>query len=488
MNKKSLFWLSFVAVFTLFVWKRVIGLALVGEGPTYFAEPYVSMISNEGIVTISERHDVGALLFFNVAKNFFGSRHVYYMLVLLIGEIVVVSSLFIVIRKLSGSDFAATLSSIMFASNYVGSYEMLGLGYYQWFIQRVPYFALTLISFLYLHKFLVEKKINYYLVSIFLYSFALFLAHYSMLIIPLILIYPFAYLISNKFHLKDYLKSIFFVAPYLFVTYLLIKNQPIKAEMGLFVFLKNMPNIFQIIIREITILTIPVEIIKKVLIFLNSNVIAAGVTAGISISLETFINIVGILLFVLMVVLATKTYVKESNKRPLLLAVFLSIFPITFMAVYLNPYFYKFFDSSRYLYLSSMFVAAFWGITLSFYGENSVFKKFIVVFLFSVFAIINIKTLNDKFIADQPKHKAVLDTFNFVRDYKFPSGSVVFVDPRIGYYGSEMMTYFYPDKTVVFYPVGANEKEIKNNSETSGETYRLWATKGGVVVQNDYKY
>ena len=223
--------LAIILLLTTIVWGKVFNQALIGEGSIYFAEPYLSIIKSEGAAILWSRHDTQAILFFHLIRDVFRDNMKAYMGFLLLGSAFVTVTAFFLIRKVTGSFLAATLASILFTANFIGSFEILGLGYYQWFIQRVPNFGLALISLICLHNFLQKKKTADYLLALVLYLLAVFLARYTIHILPLFALYIFftTLMTRNAKQLRTYLYSFGLILPFLIGSYILMKAQTLTV-------------------------------------------------------------------------------------------------------------------------------------------------------------------------------------------------------------------------------------------------------------------
>src|SRR3989344_6661304 len=151
-----------VTSFTFLIWHRVLGQALIGEGAIYLTEPYVSMLDKEGLLGIANRHDVFPILFTYLVGNYFRDQMWLYYLSMLIIVSLVNYLLYLLIVQVTGKRLSGAVSICFFAANYVGSFQKLGLGYYQWFIQRIPQFIPALLALIFLVQFLSNKKKIYY--------------------------------------------------------------------------------------------------------------------------------------------------------------------------------------------------------------------------------------------------------------------------------------------------------------------------------------
>lgn len=112
--KRFIYPLFLVAFLTFLVWHRVLDQALIGEGPTYFVEPYASMLSESGLSGVAQRHDVQALIFFHFFADIFQDNMRFYMGFLLLGMISVNFSLFWLASRVTKSVWAGVMASVIF--------------------------------------------------------------------------------------------------------------------------------------------------------------------------------------------------------------------------------------------------------------------------------------------------------------------------------------------------------------------------------------
>ena len=419
MSKTSWKYVPYVFLFLLvfIVWGKVLNQAFLGEGAAYIVEPAGSMIDRGA--RIAHRYDVGALLFFNAVKDIIRDQMSVYMLVLLIGEALVACALFLVIKKVTRSNWAALFASILFITNYIGSFQILGVGYYQWFIQRVPWFSISLIGLYFLERFLDEDKIWLYITSLFCYLLSLFLAHYSLLILPIFIIRPFTKLISKKIKVKKYLRTILLTSLFVLGSYLMIKDQGLKKEReGIVTFLMNNGSILKKISPQITKISVP----PGVVMFIAKAFGELDLNRFFVFSTLQIIDMITFPLMLLMSVITFVIYKKEKEIGKFLLALLLSLPLSLLMIIYLSPYFTNIYEPSRYLYLASILSSSFWGIFLYWLAKKNKVLKVIVGSLLLAWVVHNNSLIQRKFDSLQKKHDTVLLTIDLLRQYEFESG------------------------------------------------------------------
>lgn len=430
--------LILVTALTFLIWHRSLNQAFTGEGATYLTEPFVSMLSKEGLLGISNRHDVFSILFTTLVSNYFRDQIWLYYLSMLIIVSSVNYLLYLLVVRVTGKWFMGAISVSFFAANYVGSFQKLGQGYYQWFIQRIPQFIPALLGLILMINFYANKRKIYYYGSVFFYLLAFFLSHYTLIILPLFLIYPLAYVfVNNRKNLKQYGLAFVQTIPFVLGSYLLLRNQDLNSsqiqfnnqlnsEVGIIYFLQHQPW-FKELLKEITIMIVPLNPVFHINL---ANLYAFSIPISL-----------GLLAMFLLV------YRKVNNSvRPLLLTSAVALLLVTFIVMYINPgavFFHP--GISRYLYTPSMVFAIFLGIVIGWVLEQKMWIKTIVIILITLWTINSIQLINKGFDSWQPTHNIVLATVEYVRNNhsNFPEKSVIVTEPVVGGFDSSMLEHFY---------------------------------------------
>lgn len=418
----------FIFTTTLFVWKGVLGQALIGEGPTYFVEPYVSMVENGGLKELWGRHDVQALLFFHYVRDFFYDNMTLYMFVLVCGAFFVAFTVYLIIKKITNSTFFGICGSIFVISNFVGSFEILGLGYYQWFIQRVPNFGIALIGFICMINFTKIKKIQYYFLSLSLYLLAVFLARYTIHILPLFILY----LVFNKNRLS---RKFLLILPFIVGSYILMKAQSLVQGGDIFIFIRDLSMIPKVF-NQVTFLTLPF------LMLLPKYVIAG------------LIKIISPLVFLAYFSIGYFAIRKNAKLMPILLSLLLSVFISVYLSIFLNPYFANFYDTCRYLYYTSILVSLFWVISIHILIKDKLLIKLPFFLFVIVWFFFNNRLISINFEIWKERHDPVVTTIKYISKNKdrFNDGSFVLVSKNLSSYDAGMLDYLYKYKNLDFEP------------------------------------
>lgn len=428
-----------ITTFTFFVWRRALNQALIGEGAIYLTEPYVSMLSRGGFLAIANRHDVFPFLFIKFLGEhvFRDSMWMYYLFLLSVAGIIN-CLLYYLVSYVTKQKTAGLVAVIFFTANYVSSFQKLGQGYYQWFIQRVPNFIPGILGLIFLIKFYERKKHIFYWLSLGNYLLAFFLGHYTLIILPVFVIYPFAHVfVNNKKDWKRYFLAFFQALPFMLGSYFLLKGQDLNSsqiafssqlnsEIGIVYFLQKQPWLKELL-KEITIMIVPINP--------AFNITLANLY---SFSIPICFGLLALFLLV---------YRKVGNfVRPLLLSSAIALLAATLTVLYLNPgavFFHR--DTLRYLYVPSMVFAIFLGIAVGWVLEQRVRIKITVIIIVAMWTLANIQMINRGFDFWQPAHNITLATVEYLRNNHsdFPQKSIVVTAPMVSSYTVGMLDHFY---------------------------------------------
>lgn len=461
-----LFGLLIVFLMTFLVWSKVLGQAFLAEGPYYFGEPWATQfLRNNSFWEVIKRYDLQSILFFRIFADIARDNMKFYFSVLLVGITFVNFGVFMVVKQITKNFVAGLIAASLFIANFVGSAQMLGQGFYVYFTQRVPNFTLALFALVIFVKFLKTKKFGYYLLSFALYALGIFLAHYTFLFFPLLLLYIFTASVFEDYrNYKNWILGIIRALPYLIWTFIFIKFQEPSFALNYvpfsqFVLTKE--YLLSEVLSRLTILTVPSGVVtffsgisKQIFVdyFRDSSLYSYSQTVS-SIS-----YLVGVLYLVATFYVITRS----KNLRPFIISIFLTI-PISIvMALYLRVSIADEYGSSRYLYAPSMFTSIFWGTFFSLIIKKGKSWKIITLLLITYLFIYQ-RSLIIKYIDGfQPKCNEVLATISYLRENykKFPDNSLVILTKNEGGYHKVMFDRFYGERNIRYLPETMKKSEI----------------------------
>lgn len=411
-----------VILLTLFIWHRLLGQALLGEGPYYFSEPWNTEIFRHGYFPIFDRYDVQTLLFFRLVGDVAKMNMGFYMGFLLLGITLVNCGLYLWVREVTKSTVAGVISSALFIANFIGSFQIIAIGVYPYFIQRVPQFALAFASLVLLSKFLNTKKVKYYVFSLLLIAIGMFLAHYTLLIFPVFLLYVGAYcLFEGSFSIKRCVQGFAYMLPFMALGYFVYYLESGKGTGEFTQLIFEEPGIASKVLSKLTIMTFP----RETILFI-SKALSGWVTGGVESYIES-IAALSSLVGALYLAVASYIFVKYKKYRTFLFTVFLSIPVSLIMALYLRVSILNETGSNRYLYVPSMFVSAFWGLAFYILMKKKTIFKILIPVLLIFYVLFERNLILQNFDATQPKHDLVHAAIFFLQTERgsLPDNSIV---------------------------------------------------------------
>lgn len=428
-------------ILILIFWMHIPLLQFQGEGYYYFAKE-VAQIT----IDYPPHYDNFARIFFLFSSDLFKENTYLYMTFMLIYMLLIDLTLYLVVRKIVDKN-AAFFTTAFFSLSMIANYDMFSNGGYQYFAQRASPLPFLLISFALLVYFLNNFSVKYYLLSLGLYLFGIWLGFFGTWFLPAIIFYPiFKIFFFNNF--KQQLLKLFWVPmPFILGNYLIIKNSVYanSEDSLLYLFVNKLDFLFLGVLEQLSIITLPLGLYKEA-VFLLQKHIFFDFSENIAILINGSITL-------LMYLLAAIVIVKLKPRLKIL--VFSVFFTIIFMLV-LNLYLnyaavLNTVGSSRYFYYSYVFVAIFWGLflTATLVLRNSILKRLIL----SIFLLLmgyNYYLIDQALEVDKWRHDANRKTINFLKskaDLFRSKPSYVYLPSSLGAYGnSYAQRYFsHPD-------------------------------------------
>lgn len=252
---------------TILVWFKTLFQSPTGEGFYYFDHGQ-DFISANGHISNLWGLDNFAKIMFDVLPIFFRDNLWLYFAFQLAVLILLNLTFFYFIKHFSKNTWISFSATIFFLSSYVGLFEMVGIGNYQRFAQRVPNLIPELLSFILLDKFLEkgfsQKKLLFY--SIALFSLSILMGHFSTFLLPLFMIYPVIKSIFNRQSTINIAVSCLVAVIYLGVNFMLVSQDPLKPDTNIVAFIQTQGilNLLQKIALQAGNIVIPPFIIEKV--------------------------------------------------------------------------------------------------------------------------------------------------------------------------------------------------------------------------------
>ncbi len=446
---------------TILTWRHLPTIPFQGEGFYYFEK-----ITNKVILP----QDTLAQLIFYVIPPIFNDRLDLYMYLLFIVMLVIDAALYVLIRVVTENRLTAFVVTLLFSLSYVGNYDMYSSGGYQYFVQRAVILLPQLLSLMFLIIFFLHNfQMRYYRLSLALYLLAIGMGFFGTWFLPPFLFYPCFYILLNLRRFKQiFLKIIWVPLPYLAGNILLIKDSlsPYTEEPFL-TFLLHNPKVIPGLVQQLIVISLPPGIydwsVKSLHLAERTQVVP----------------FLGILTLIFYLCAAMFIWKLKPSWRVLMVTSIASIVLMLLFNLYLNSANVLFsFNSSRYFYFPSVFIAIFWGLFLTtlllFLEKNRTY--FLIAFCAIWLAINNIaiqKNLKD----DEWRNRANTDTINYLhlwsRDLKaYPS--YVYLPANLGTYGASFVFRYFSHPDGKFRLQGFDELDLPALAKEKVDPNRLY--------------
>lgn len=422
-------------------WHKVLFQSITGEGYWYFVYPL------EGGTEIL-RFDIGAEVVMAFLMSIFRDNIPLYQGFLLIIWMFICISFYFLVLEITNKKQIAFIASLFFGVSYTTAFEMLGMGAYQNFLQRVLFIVLIFPSFIFFIKFHKTFKTRYFLLSLLFFVIGVFSAHFNTFLLPFLMIYVLysALFIKNSPKRKALLVShlLLFAGINLLIIYLAKLYGVTSYVKGSFIqyVLNNAEFILTQSVRQLVFLTLPFNAFGDLLSAFEFDWIK---------------NVSNFYLPVLIVYIAAFVFMfkREKQLRIAFISSLLFLPAIFVLNLYMRADNVQFLESgSRYLFVPSLAFAIFWGIF--FYSLSKVKKMRNVVYLFLVYWVfLQVSLVWGGVEKEYYKHKAINKSLKYIKSISpgFKDDSIIIVPSVVGPWGSAFSQKFYGRKNTSFVPM-----------------------------------
>lgn len=432
--------LNIVIIFALIfiAWSGILSQTLIGEGGyAYFFKS----------VSTTFTYNYGAILLFNFLMLIFKDNFFLYQAFELASFILIGILFYFFVYEFTQKKEIALTAGILFGVNFTSSFEMIGSGYYGDFVERVFFLIPLLISFILFFRFKNTKRKFYYIASLALCGFAIFLAHFNMFFMVFFLSYIAAAMITEISSIKKVFGEILLVSPFIFLS-LFIVYLPILLGIGgflsgtnFFAYLFSNANLIIFnSFRQLVVLTIPENIL--LMIVGNSPPLYKQ-------SMHSLFIPVG-LIYISAIIFICKS---EKLSRIPIVASFL-VLPIAFV---LNMFMRgdnvdHLGSGSRYLFAPSVGFAIFWAIFFA-HVVKKLNKNFIYAFIIFWF-IIQLSSVNKAIDKEMYSHTETKKITAYLKNIspRLAEDSIVIVPNVMSIYGAQFCNLYYGKKKTLFLP------------------------------------
>lgn len=474
-HKPNLFIIGFLIIVS---WHKIIFTTFTGEGYYYFPNGFFS----QGFPNYFN-YDEGARLLFDIFKVTFRDNIFFYHLFLLIILVILGFVFYFMVHKLTNNKSIALLSTILFTINGWSLLEFLGMGAYQEFAQRLVWFPLLFVSFIFFIKYFKTKKNRHLVYSITIYTLSLYLAEFSVFFLPFYLTYIISfYVFKRKFGRQDLIKF-FLILAYIIVTVIIMYLDKTVGRVGfiqgnfiVFLFEKRV-EIIDLILRQLVILTIPSQIIHALLNNTHQAVYFQ--------KMRLFLYAPVLLLYLGSLWLVLK---KSKNLRTIALSSLIFI-PIVFtLNIFVREeYMLVYEDGSRYMFVPSIGFSIFWGIFIYTFCRRNLLLKIGSVFLLS-WILINMEVISAGIERYESRFNGTKISLEYIKSIspQFSDDSIVIIPSVLGDYGPDYVKYFYAKRNNFVAPYFRDwQNEIKRPIDPKKDFILNYDYKKGLIDETN---
>lgn len=235
-------WLPIVIIagLTFVVWHKLLGQTFTGEG-YYYLDINQRFISIQNGLNLNDPYladNFARLLFdllFPIARDNFSVYFAFQLLTL----IALNFTLYYLVTFFTKNKTVGFITALLFLASYTGLFEMVGIGNYQRFAQRVPNLIPTLLAFVFLARYLEERKSVHYIISISLFVLGVFMGHFSSFLLPLFVVYPLIWTSMQKNKSVALLRSLLVSSTFVIANVLLTLQDHLKPTRNVIEFIHS---------------------------------------------------------------------------------------------------------------------------------------------------------------------------------------------------------------------------------------------------------
>lgn len=411
-----------ITLLTLLVWGKTLNQIFIEEGYYYF-DPGQRFFTSSGITNI-KGYDNGAKLIFQNLFFFFRENIFYYQLFQLIVYIILYSSLYFILVKISNSKVAALIAVIFFLSNYFGSYQMIASGNYQRFVQRIPNLIPVIFAFYFLFRYYQNQVLKYLLFSFLLYFLSVFMGHYSALLLPLFITYPLINSMRTKDNLGYFIRGIIISLVFILISFLITMRSDQNPNKSFLNFIKSENNLQEKILFPITLITIPQDLIEIFSGFIEHKALRPYIktTRILTIPVIIFYIFGGFLI-----------YKRKNNYFRLYLSILIALPLHTLIYQFIDGdkfNIYRDFGQERHFFISSIFTSTLLALIIrALFKKNSILNFSIIIIILISYVSYHSFLIWNNIDKTQYKYDAMKNFVGFLKleSVKFKNDSIVVI-------------------------------------------------------------
>lgn len=437
MNK---IYILLITILSLIIWRPILNQIPMGEGYYYFDRCQSQFIAPSDCPTTIWQYDNLARISFQFMIPIFGDNLQLYMFAQLAIIIFVYLVFYVVLSKITKNNFFAFSVVLFFLANHTGSFSMMAIGNYQRFVQRVPNLIPAFISFYFLTKYFNTNKLKNLLMSLLIFIFSIFMAHHSIFMLPLFIVYIGLKFVSEKINLKSITTNFVIVILFSLSTLLFTKTDQLAPKAGIIYYMTNTPNIIEKTFLQIPNLMVPTEIVR----YTAKHWPIMPIPYPFTFVLGIFA--IPVLLFLLILFLMAK---KNTNLNILFKASVIALPIVCFLNLYAYgeeaPHPLRDFGEDRIYFIASIYSSIIFGYFLALlWNARKRSLKFLAIILLTASTIYNSYIINRDAIKLYDNSRKMESFIKYIRDETIDrSIKIAIIGPSHLLWPMQFVTLFY---------------------------------------------
>lgn len=424
-TKIDIVFIVVIALITYISWNGILRQTIEGEGYYYFSPTNSFILPNGKVTDILHNLDNFSRFFTYILEQLFGGDIQPYMTAQFIIVVLLNIAIYLCIKTITKKSWLALIAALYFSINYTGNFQFYARGHFQWFTQRVPEVFPTLASIVYLAKFVDQRTIRNYLVSLGFFTMALFMAHYTTLFLPFFVSFLAATALLGARKKRDRLLYLAFAIPFVVINYLIVSNSSlsigtIRPNQTLFESILQNQDIVNKISFQLVVVTIPYSLLQLLAQLAKQ-------------SYQQLINTLMVPIYLFYIAAAFVLFKKKFPFFHLILACFGGLLGVLFLNVYLGRInVFNEIGQGRYYYIPGLYVGIIFAslidtILLAHQRRHQFLKYTVVVSLLLLWIIPNTLFIWKKIHDSQRFYTATKVMFRHLNTVKnqLPDGSIV---------------------------------------------------------------
>src|SRR3989344_7118001 len=195
--KKYVLPIIFIWLLTGAAWFKILNQTLIGEGGYYnYIHRFFS--GHDGFPLSLFRYDAGARLIYDLVRSVFNDNLLPFQYIMLLGVTLVGVCFYFLVYELTHRRGIAGIAAILFSINFSTVFEMIAIGNFQFFGQRVAQLVPEFFSFLFFVRSMKRKSVTLGVLSLIFLAIALLFAQYGIFFVPFYIIYAIAFVTIEK--------------------------------------------------------------------------------------------------------------------------------------------------------------------------------------------------------------------------------------------------------------------------------------------------